>query len=85
MQQVAQWRMDGAELVLLDDGAVELLRYRESSALGEWEVTAFLKGSAVASPLPGTSITATFTEGGKLTGSAGCNRNTASFTRTRDG
>jgi heat shock protein HslJ len=44
-----------------------------------------LKGSAVASPLPGTSITATFTEGGKLTGSAGCNRNTASFTRTRDG
>lgn len=80
LQQVAQWRMDDAELVLLDNGAAELLRYREASALGEWEVTAFLKGSAVASPLPETSITATFAEGGKLTGSAGCNRYTASFT-----
>jgi len=39
-----------------------------------------LQGSAVASPLPGTSITATFAGGGKLTGSAGCNRYTASFT-----
>jgi heat shock protein HslJ len=80
LQQVAQWRMDDAELVLLDDGAAELLRYREASPLGEWEVTAFLNGSAVASPLPGTSITATFTEGGKLTGSGGCNRYTTSFT-----
>ena len=80
LQQVAQWRMDDAELVLLDDGATELLRYREASAVGEWEVTAFLSGSAVASPVPGTSITATFTEDGKLSGSAGCNRYTTSFT-----
>ena len=85
LKQVAQWRMDDAALVLLDDGAAELLRYREASPVGEWEVTAFLSGSAVASPLPGTSITATFTEDGKLTGSAGCNRYTTSFTTDHGG
>jgi heat shock protein HslJ len=83
LKRVAEWRMDDAELVLLDDGDAELLRFREASPVGEWEVTAFLKGSAVASPLPGTSITATFTEDGKLSGSAGCNRYTTSFTTDR--
>jgi heat shock protein HslJ len=83
LQRVAQWRMDDAEFVLLDDGAAELLRYREASPVGEWAVTGFLSGSAVASPLPGTSITATFTEDGKLSGSGGCNRYTTSFTMDR--
>jgi heat shock protein HslJ len=83
LDQVAGWGVDGDELVLLDDGGAELLRYRAASPIGEWEATAFLTGNAVKSLLPGTTITATFAEGGKLSGSSGCNRYTASFTTDR--
>jgi heat shock protein HslJ len=80
LARVARWRADGSELVLLDDDEAELLRYRAATPIGEWEATAFLTGNAVASPLPGTTITATFAEGGELSGSSGCNRYTATFT-----
>ncbi len=80
LDQVVRWRADGAELVLLDDSEAELLRYRAATPIGAWETTAFLTGNAVASPLPGTTITANFTEGGTLSGSSGCNSYTAPFT-----
>ena len=53
------------------------------SPVGEWEVTAFLSGSAVASSLPGTSITATVTEDGKLSGSGADGTYAATFARPR--
>ena len=58
----------------------EALRYRAATPFGDWEVTSFLDGDALASPLPGTSITASFAADETLTGSAGCNRYSASFT-----
>ena len=80
---MAAWHLDGSELVLVDDDHNELLRYEEASLLGDWEVTAFHRGDAVTSPLPGTKITASFADDGSLTGSSGCNTYQTSFTLDR--
>jgi heat shock protein HslJ len=77
--RVAAWHQAGLELVLVDDDDNEVLRYEEASPLGDWEVTAFLSGEAVTSPLPGTTITATFADDGTLTGSSGCNTYQTAF------
>ena len=82
--QVAAWRMDGQELVLLDDDGNELLRFAPASVAGEWTVTAFRQPGSVSSPIAGTELTATFGDDGKLSGTAGCNRYTASY-RTQRG
>ena len=73
LERVAAWRLDDAELVLLDGDDAELLRYGQATPVGDWEVGAFLNGNAVSSPLPGTQLTASFAADGTLTGSAGCN------------
>ena len=72
--QVAGWqrgRRRSSSWSDADDG--ELLRYAAATPVGEWEVTAFLDGDALSSPLLGTTITATFAADGTLSGSAGCN------------
>ena len=81
--RVAAWHLDGSELILVDEDHNELLRYEEASLLGDWEVTAFHRGDAVSSPLPGTKITASFADDGSLTGSSGCNTYRTSFTLDR--
>jgi heat shock protein HslJ len=81
--RVAAWHKDGSELVLADAEHNEVLRYEEASPLGDWEVTAFLSGDAVTSPLPGTTITARFADDGTLTGSSGCNTYQTAFTLGR--
>jgi heat shock protein HslJ len=81
--RVEAWHKNGLELVLVDGDHNELLRYEEASPLGEWEVTAFLNGDAVTSPLPGTKLTATFADDGTLTGSSGCNTYQTAFTLGR--
>ena len=81
--RVAAWNLDGSELVLADADHNELLRYEEASPLGEWEVTAFLSGDAVTSPLQGTKLTATFANDGTLTGSSGCNTFQTAYTLGR--
>jgi len=81
--RVAAWHLDGSELILVDDDHNELLKYEEASLLGDWEVTAFHRGDAVSSPLPGTKITASFADDGSLTGSSGCNTYQTSFTLDR--
>ena len=81
--RVAAWHQDGSKLVLVDDEHNELLRYEEASPLGDWEVTAFLRGDAVTSPLSGTTITARFADDGTLTGSSGCNTYQTAFTLGR--
>ena len=79
-ERVAAARIVGGELTLLDEKDAELLRFREASPLGTWEVTAFLQGDGVSSLVEGSRITATFAEGGKLSGSAGCNDYSGTFT-----
>lgn len=80
---VAGWRLTGDALVLLDGHGAELLRFGEPSPAGDWEVTAFLQVEAVASPIAGTEITASFGEDGTLAGSAGCNPYNTTFTGER--
>ena len=81
--RVTAWHLDGSDLVLADDDHTELLRYVEASPIGEWEVTAFLSGDAVTSPLPGTTLTAKFADDGTLTGSSGCNTYQTAFSLGR--
>ena len=80
LAQVAGWRIEGEELVLVDGDEAELLRFEAATPVGSWEVTGFLSGDAVTSPLAGTTLTATFSESGRIAGSAGCNTYTSSFT-----
>ena len=81
--RVTAWHLDGSDLVLADDDHTELLRYVEASPIGDWEVTAFLSGDAVTSPLPGTTMTAKFADDGTLTGSSGCNTYQTAFSLGR--
>jgi heat shock protein HslJ len=75
--QVTSWRLDGDELVL--EGGAEPLRFGVPSLVGPWTLTSLLNGDAVSSAIAGTELTATFTDDGKLTGSAGCNTYTATY------
>ena len=83
LERVAGWRIEDEELVLLDADDGELLRFEAATPVGSWQATGFLRGDAVTSPIAGTEITATFSDEGELTGSAGCN--TYSGTYTTDG
>jgi heat shock protein HslJ len=83
LTDVAAWRIDRDELVLLGDDDAELLRFRVPAPTGTWTATAILDADAVSSPLAGTEVTATFTDDGKLTGSAGCNNYTTTFRANR--
>jgi heat shock protein HslJ len=83
LARVAGWRVTGDELVLSDGDGAELLRFSEPSPTGDWEATAFLQSDAVASPIVGTEITASFSADGTLAGSAGCNPYTTTFTSER--
>ena len=79
--QVSAWRTEDDELVLVGaDDDDELLRYQGATPVGSWQVTGLLRGDASTSPLAGTELTARFDDVGALTGSAGCNRYTASYT-----
>ena len=79
--QVASWEIDGEELVLSDADGNELLRYEVASIVGDWTVTGVNTGAhAISSPIVGTELTAVFADDGSLTGSAGCNNYTTSYT-----
>jgi heat shock protein HslJ len=78
--QVASWELDGEELVLSDADGNALLRYGVASLVGSWTVTGVNTGDAVSSPIVGTELTALFADDGSLTGSAGCNNYTTSYT-----
>jgi heat shock protein HslJ len=75
--QVTSWHLDGDELVL--EGGAPPLRFEVPSLVGDWTATSLLNGDAVTSPVAGTELTATFTDDGKLTGSAGCNTYTTTY------
>ena len=80
LEQVAGWRLEGEELVLLDGDDAEVLRYGRATPVGDWQATGLLQGDALRSPLEGTEITATFGDDGRLSGSAGCNTYNAGYT-----
>jgi heat shock protein HslJ len=80
LAKVARWRVDNGELALLDANSAEVLSYRAASPVGSWEATSLLKGTAITGPLAGTKITATFDDAGTLSGSAGCNTYSATYT-----
>ena len=80
LDQIATWELDGEELVLSDADGNEVLRYEVASITGNWTVTGVNTGDAVVSPIVGTELTAMFADDGSLTGSAGCNSYTTSYT-----
>jgi heat shock protein HslJ len=83
LARVSGWRLEGDSLVLLDGDDQELLRYEVASPLGEWQASGFLSGDGFSSAITGTEITGTFGDAGVLSGSAGCNRYTASYAADR--
>ena len=83
--RVAAWSVEDDELALLDADDEEVLRYEVATPVGSWQATGILRDDAVTSPITGTEITAEFAESGALSGSAGCNNYTASFTTDRGG
>ncbi len=71
-------------LVLQDAGGTALLRYRASTphVEGRWEVTSLLYADGLHSVILGTTLTADFAAGGKLSGSGGCNDFSGSYAAT---
>jgi heat shock protein HslJ len=80
LERVAGWRVDADELVLVDVDDEELLRFGAATPVGSSSVTGVLRGDAFVSAIAGTEITATFSDEGELSGSAGCNTYTATYT-----
>jgi heat shock protein HslJ len=78
--QVATWELDGEELVLSDDSGDESLRYELASITGNWIVTGINTDDAIVSPIVSVELTALFADDGSLTGFAGCNDYTTSYT-----
>lgn len=80
LAKAAAWTSDGTALSLLDSDGNEVLGFTVASPVGAWRATSFLQGDAVSGAIAGTDITATFDADGNLSGSAGCNNYTATFT-----
>lgn len=83
LTQARTYRIAGGKLALLAaDGAVLASFATQSQSLAgtSWSVTGFNNGKqAVVSVLTGTSLTMSFAGDGKVGGSAGCNRYTATY------
>jgi heat shock protein HslJ len=62
--------------------SIRMIGQQQSPIPGSWTLISFSDGSAWHTLLPGTEITASFSDGGKLSGSAGCNRYFAAYETT---
>jgi heat shock protein HslJ len=84
LTQARGYRVTAGKLELLAaDGPVLATFKAQSQSLAgtSWNVTAYNNGrQAVVSVLAGTSLTLSFADDGKVAGSAGCNRFTATYT-----
>ncbi|MCU0520762.1 MAG: META domain-containing protein [Anaerolineae bacterium] len=84
LAKVASYRMDGANLVLSDDSGADLIVLspaKPASLEGTvWALTGLNTNGGISSPLLNSEVTATFVDG-SMSGSAGCNRYFASYTR----
>ncbi|MGV8128708.1 MAG: META domain-containing protein [Methanolinea sp.] len=54
-----------------------------SSLIGQWTLASMARGNTMTPVIPGTEITANFSDDGEISGSAGCNLYGASYTATR--
>jgi heat shock protein HslJ len=83
LAQAATYKTDAQQLMLFDASEQELATFNaQSSDLAgtSWIVTGYNNGKqAVVSVTAGTELTANFGADGKLSGSAGCNNDAASF------
>lgn len=82
---VASYQIAGSQLTLLDASGAAVLTFEvqvPTPLTGTlWQATSYNNGrGAVTSLVIGTEITATFAEDGTLSGSAGCNNYTATYT-----
>ena len=86
LTRVRAVRRAAGTLVLLDETGAELATYAEQSqevAGTAWTVTGYNNGKqAVVSVLAGTTLTLDFGADGRVTGTAGCNRFTGTYTVT---
>ena len=76
------WRMADGRLELLGAGAILASFAAQSQSLAgtSWEATGINNGKGgVASVVAGTQVTIAFADGGKVAGSAGCNRFTTTY------
>jgi heat shock protein HslJ len=76
LQRVGRWRITGKTLTLSTRTGRRLLVYRASTGVtvlkGSWDVNSFYTGTAVSSPVPGSTLTLEF--GSKqVSGKSGCN------------
>lgn len=85
LSQVASYVFDGPQLVLnmrFSSGNMIFAPQSPTALTGPaWRVTNFNNGmQGVVSTVPGTQLTMMFSEDGAISGSAGCNRYTGSYT-----
>ncbi len=80
---VASYTAAPDKLTLFDGSGREVVVYEAgptNALVGSWTVAGYNDGTAgVASPLPGTELTAAFAADGTISGSSGCNRYTGSW------
>lgn len=83
LTQAATYKLEGGQLALFDAGGKTLATFTPQSAglAGmSWIVTGYNNGQgAVVGVIAGTELTASFGADGTLSGSAGCNRYTATY------
>jgi heat shock protein HslJ len=84
LTRVGRWRITGRNLTLSTRGGRRLLVYRastgESALRGGWDITSLYTGSAVTSPVTGSTLTLEFATGGKASGNGGCNSFSGDYT-----
>jgi heat shock protein HslJ len=79
LERVEEFRVEGAELVLLGGEGEEVLRFAAASPTGSWSANGLLRDDAFRTLVPGTEITLTLGDDGDVSGSAGCNTYTATY------
>jgi heat shock protein HslJ len=83
LAEASRYKLDGEQLTLLDRSGNTLATFRALSqelAGTSWSVTSYNNGKqAVVTVLAGSQLTAEFGADGVLSGSAGCNRYTATY------
>ena len=82
---VTSWSVDGDQLTLGDASGNVVLQYGAPTPVGVWTATSIQTGTAIVSPPIGVVVSAAFAEDGSLTGSAGCNTYTTTYTLSDGG
>ena len=76
LPKTASYRATATKLTLRDDSGATLLTYAATDGArairGDWEVTSYDAGTALVSPIAGSSATATF-DSTQISGTGGCN------------